>query len=464
MNADSQSAPAPAKDAETSKSTRNRRIGYALIILAATIVGAIQILMALPLRSANDRSRWATVWSLVERGTYQIDEIDSQRFQIEGRKGKHGWGTIDKVKHEKHFYSTKPPLFPTLVAGLYWTVKKTLDWDIYRDGWIDARVTRLILLLVNLVPTIVCLILLAAILERHARSNLTRYFVLSTAAFATLLVPFLGILNNHTVGAYSAMFALYAMIRVIVDGKRKPVYFALCGFWAAFTCCNELPAALFGLATFGLMLRTCRRQTLVWFVPAALVPLVGFFYTNYLATGGWKPFYLYYGTEKYNFVQNGRESYWMNPKGIDKGGDAPWSYFLHCTVGHHGILSLTPVYLLTLLAWFRLGRYRDFKLRPIMMLGLALSVCVLGFYLTRTGNYNYGGVSVALRWMLWLTPFWLIAMIPLTDDLAKSDWFPGLAVIILLVSLFSAWYPHANPWQHPWLFQVMEWADLIHYD
>lgn len=460
MNSDSH----PAEPlAETAKSLRNRRIGYVLVILTAAIVGTMQVLIALPLRSANDRSRWATVWSLVERGTYQIDEIDSQRFQIEGREGRHGWGTIDKVKHEDHFYSTKPPLFPTLVAGLYWTVKKTLGWEIYRDGWVDARVTRLILLLVNLVPTIVSLILLAAILERHAQSNLTRYLVLTTAAFATLLTPFLGILNNHTIGAYSAMFALYAAIRVIVDGQQKPRYFVLCGFWAAFTCCNELPAALFGLAAFGLMFRASRRQTLVWFVPAALVPLIGFFYTNYLATGGWKPFYLYYGTEKYNFVQNGRPSYWMDPKGIDKGGDSLIVYFFHCIIGHHGILSLTPMYFWTLLSWIRLGRCRQSRLRPAILLGLVLTACVLGFYLTRTGNYNYGGVSVALRWMLWLTPFWLISMVPLIDDFASRGWFRGLAVVVLLVSMFSAWYPRANAWQHPWLFQVMERAGWIDY-
>src|SRR6266704_3362502 len=46
-----------------------------------------------PIFSANDRSRWCTVWSLVERGTYQIDEIIKVR----------GWNTIDKGRHNDHF-------------------------------------------------------------------------------------------------------------------------------------------------------------------------------------------------------------------------------------------------------------------------------------------------------------------------------------------------------------------------
>ncbi|MCA9057152.1 MAG: hypothetical protein KDA85_01575, partial [Planctomycetaceae bacterium] len=73
-----------------------------LIIMVATAVLAAAVLTARPLQSANDRSRWATVWSLVERGTYQIDEID----QVSG------WSTIDKVRHRHapnepwHFYSS----------------------------------------------------------------------------------------------------------------------------------------------------------------------------------------------------------------------------------------------------------------------------------------------------------------------------------------------------------------------
>src|SRR5688500_1763067 len=43
-----------------------------------------------PFLSANDRSRWATVRSLVEHGTYAIDDIVSQP----------GWDTIDMVKHK----------------------------------------------------------------------------------------------------------------------------------------------------------------------------------------------------------------------------------------------------------------------------------------------------------------------------------------------------------------------------
>src|SRR5215213_11663899 len=43
-----------------------------------------------PFLSANDRSRWMTIRSLVERGTYEIDAI----------VGEPTWDTIDMVQHK----------------------------------------------------------------------------------------------------------------------------------------------------------------------------------------------------------------------------------------------------------------------------------------------------------------------------------------------------------------------------
>ena len=77
----------------------------------------VKLRLQRPFLSANDRSRWDTIRSLVEQGTYQIDAIQSEP----------GWDTIDMVKHkdrngEWHLYSSKPPLLATLYAGPYWVM------------------------------------------------------------------------------------------------------------------------------------------------------------------------------------------------------------------------------------------------------------------------------------------------------------------------------------------------------
>lgn len=426
-----------------------RRFAMWLIVVVASVMSFVQVLNSQPLQSANDRSRWATVWSLVERGTFQIDEIDARP----------GWGTIDKVRHDGHFYSSKPPLQSTLVAGVYWGVKRSTGWNLDNQ---TAEVSRLILLIVNWLPRVVWLILFSMLVERNARRDISKLFVLTAASWGTLLGPFSSSLNNHFPAAVCMLIALFATLRIFRDGERRKRYFVLTGFFAAATFCFELPAALL-VVVFGTLLLTANaRRTLCVFVPAALIPIAAFVATNWIVTGGPMPFYSSYGGDKYVYEHEGVPSYWSNPQGLDRNLDSPLMYFVHCTVGHHGLLSLTPVFLLTLIGWVRWNRWGDCRQRTMLILSAVMTVIVLGFYLSKTQHYNYGGNSVALRWMLWLTPLWLMAMIPVVDAWGSRRWFQCLATGLLAASIASASLPGGNPWQHPWLFTLMDgwgWVD-----
>ena len=100
--------------------------------------------------SANDRSRWATVACLVERGTYVIDEQIAIANPI--HRNRRPWNSIDKVRHlgadgSQHYYSSKPPLLATMVAGVYWLVHQITGMTLTQY---PAYVPRLILLLFNL--------------------------------------------------------------------------------------------------------------------------------------------------------------------------------------------------------------------------------------------------------------------------------------------------------------------------
>lgn len=413
-----------------------------------------------PLLSANDRSRWCTVRALVDDGTYQIDDVivDSK------------WKSIDIVRHEEHFYSSKPALLPTLVAGVYYAVQRVTDLfdGDAENGWTlqhrTAATTRVVLLFVNLLPMLFALYLLALMVERYAATDFARYFIVATAAVGTLLTPFLLTLNNHSPAASCSLFALFAAMRILIDKEQKPKWFLLTGFFAAFVCTNELPAALFGVLIFGLLFRESPKLTLRFFLPAALAVFAAYFYTNFLATGGWKPFYAYYGTEKYEYIHNGIPSYWSQPTGIDANNESSWLYFLHCTVGHHGIFSLSPVFLLTLTGWFGMRKWSNPRVKSVQWLGAILTVVLLGFYVSRTANYTYGGYCCGLRWLFWLIPFWLIGMIPILDACGGRRGFRWLAAGLLAISVFSAAVPLRNPWQQSWLFSLMEQWEWIDYN
>lgn len=439
-----------------------RRWIYWLVIVVAAAQGLAAILTASvlysparwpkkppphsPMFSANDRSRWTTVWSLAERGTYQIDEIIKRP----------GWNTIDKVRYREHFYSSKPPLLSTLVAGLYWVLKHTIGLDLVTQ---THETVHVILLLVNWVPWIVALGLLAALVERYGRTDWSRLFVVIVAAFGTFLTTFLITFNNHSVAANSLVFALVPALSIAIDGRRGWWRFALAGFWGAFTVCNELPACAFGAVLFLTLLRKSPRETLLYFVPAAIVPLAGFFVTNWLCTGGIMPFYASFGSatnDYYKYVFEGVASYWTNPSAVDRGESSAVVYFLHCTIGHHGMFSLSPVFLLTVAGWVTLRRGSTARLRCISLLSLLLTVWVLGFYLLQTQSYNYGGMTSGLRWSFWLIPLWLLGMVPVLDDWGDRRWMQILCAAFLGAAVFSAAFPERNPWQRPWLEDLIK--------
>jgi hypothetical protein len=439
-----------------------RRWTYGLIIATAVAVQLVHIVTVIrfyqprepwprnpihtPLLSANDRSRWCTVWSLAERGTFQIDEIIQHP----------GWNTIDKVFKDQHYYSSKPPMLTVVAAGLYWVLKQATGQDLLKNTF---GVVQTILLVINLVPFAISLCLIAKLIERHARHDLTRIFIVFTAAFGTFLSTFLNTLNNHTVAANCVLWSIYPALKVLADGRRHWYWFAASGFFAALAVTNEFPAGIFLVGIGFLLARTDLRLTCLAFVPGMLVPLGVHFWLTYLQTGSLKPFYAGYGTAIYLYPG----SYWLNPQGIDRNLDSPGWYLFHCLIGHHGIFSLTPVFLLSLWGWLRRPSSIAPDLRAMHYLGLLCTVVVLAFYMTRTEQYNYGGVTSGLRWTFWLTPLWLWSMIPVLDAGLSSAWLRRLCLALLAVSVFSVTFPWNNPWTHPWLYQVLSQAGWIDY-
>jgi hypothetical protein len=414
-----------------------------------------------PFLSANDRSRWMTVRSLVEFGTYEIDAIVGQPT----------WDTIDMVQHrgrdgEPHLYSSKPPLLATLLAGEYWVIHRLTGWTL---GEQPFEVGRLMLFTVNILPLVLMYFLLARLVERFGTTDWGRVFVMAVATLGTLLTTFAVVLNNHLVAAVSASVTLYAFVRIYCDGERRWWYFALAGFAAAFTAADELPA-LSLLVVMGLLLLVrAPRETLLAFAPAALIVVAAFFVTNYLAHDSLLPPYMHRSVTDpndnwyaYTYSVNGeqRESYWLHRQGIDRGEPSRLVYALHVLVGHHGIFSLTPVWLLSLWGGLLWLKSDDANRRHLAALIGLLSLVCLVFYIgfRPQEDRNYGGMTSGFRWMFWFTPLWLVAMIPAADRLARSTAGIVLAAVLLTLSTLSVSYPTWNPWTQPWIYHWLEWC------
>ena len=440
--------------------------GVPLVILIGAAVATAYVLSSTPLRSANDRSRWATVYSLVDEGTWHIDRIDAVST----------WTTIDKVRHNGHFYSSKPPLLPAIVAGVYWCVQKTTaemglsegdGWRLYdqtKGGKHTKEVTRTILIIVNVIPMVIAWLLINRMLVRYADGRYAKRLILIAAVFATPMTSFLPVLNNHVVAACAIVFALSPALAILVDDRRSPWLFILAGFFAAFACVNELPALSF-LGLLGLfLLKRDPKRTLMFFAPAALIPIAASIGMTYWQTGGWKPFYFFYGTEKYEYVFEGRPSYWLHPRGFDKNADDFATYLLHCTFGHHGVFSLTPLFLLMIPAWIAPGLTKP-AYRSLVWMTAILTLVVFGFYLGRPQNYNYGGNSSYLRWLIWLIPLWLMCLVPVLNRCGEQRWMQCIAGLFLGVGCFSTFWSIENPWSETWMFSLLDrWEQVDQYD
>ena len=166
---------------------------------------------------ANDISRWCTVWSLLERGTYAIDKCPWQvKTQDKVKKASPFAEVKEGEAPIEHFYSSKPPLLPTLIAGILYPFRQAtgvpLDEqvteprnprNVLKPGATEATLEtprdpvkwnayvfyfKPTIVLLNTAPLLIFLILYARLLDRYAPNDWAWSLSLVAAAWGTQLV------------------------------------------------------------------------------------------------------------------------------------------------------------------------------------------------------------------------------------------------------------------------------------
>src|SRR5262249_46969912 len=146
--------------------------------------------------------------------------------------------------------------------GEYWLLKHVLGWTFQTHFF---SIVRVILLTTNLLPLILYWVLLARLVERFGTSDWGKLFVFTAGCFGTYLTTFSITLNNPTIAACTALYAIYFAVRIWGGGSARQVEpnadaeaiavkpaegyrfadFVLCGLCAALTAAVELPALAF---------------------------------------------------------------------------------------------------------------------------------------------------------------------------------------------------------------------------
>lgn len=487
-----------------------------------------------PFLSANDRSRWCTILALSAKGSYEIDDIVQMRDE---RTNRRTWYTIDMVQHraadgQQHFYSSKPPLLPTLYTGVYWCVRQITGFGLLNHPF---QVAQILLVIVNLIPMIGLWWLMIYWLQQKNLDGFSFVAMLVLALMGTFLTTFVVTLNNHTPAAIAVAFSLWAVERIAIQHDTRARWFILAGLCTSFTTANEMPALSWLVIVAVILSRIDLRKAAMFYLPALLPVTLGFFVTNYLAHGTWRPAYsqravgsaigaldtqtpedlaeipltpvidflkpqgiqlsekaiirkarregiwelwdeetqwrialrkdgenklgVYHWGDWYDYPG----SYWVDGKkqGVDKGEPSILIYTFHCLFGHHGIFSLTPMWLISLCAAGLVLAKRPLKSwtsdfsRLIPLAIVVTSLVVIAFYLTRPlEDRNYGGVCSGLRWAFWLIPLWYWLALQ-GFCCGKQVWARAAIVGMLVVSLISANYPWINPWTSPWPTRIL---------
>ena len=145
------------------------------------------------------------------------------------------------------------------------------------------------------------------------------------------------------------------------------------------------------------------------------------------------------------------------------------TYFFHMTLGHHGVFSLTPIFLFSALGaarllgngrWFPLPSAKGSPMVAIAWLTTVLTAVLLAFYTWNPKAHNYGGSTQGLRWLFWLIPFWLLLLPKGVEWGQTRSWFRWSALFALGISVMSVGYAMRNPWSHPWILDALEHLNL----
>lgn len=382
-------------------------------------------------------SRLATVYSLLNEGTFRID-LDANPFETR---------TIDKVmvfgEREGeavaggHLVSSKPPVLPLIMTaecvclGLF-----GLDLGDPADE--EAILAWLTATLVG-APWALALAYFALAVARLTRDPLSPALLTFALHFTTPCWGYSTTLNNH-IPAAAAVIACWGLAAGVAVGRgRRPgvVRLLAYGFFASLVFALDLPGTILVVPPGLWFAWRSRWSGIYWLVLGAAPVLAVHFAATWMATGGLLPVQL--RPEMYHYPG----SYWNAPRAMDALDEPKAVYLFHMTLGRKGLLLLSP------LLWLGVGSFvwawmrRDAVWRKAVLSAGGAVVVLAAYYVLRTSNY--GGSSYGFRWLIVAMPVLVLMAAPVMGRWS-SGWRWGLLALLLAVGFYSAWESTQTVW------------------
>ncbi len=397
-----------------------RLIGGAVIALVFLVV-CFSLTKSAP-ESWNDIARIATIESLVERGTWAIDDspwVDQ---------------TKDKVFLNEQFYSDKMPLLSWLGAGVYMVLHRGFGLSL-APGCASCAYRLLTWLLIGIPGAI----LLWLFFDFAFRRVPLWAAVIGTFALGggTMVFPYALVFNHHL----PAAVAIFASFYIIVQARDRRGWLLVAGMLAAMAVCFDALAGIVAASVCGIALVRTRRE-FVFFALGAFIPVIITAWLDYQIAGTVIPPYLI--TNGYDFPGS---EFPATVGGNGTPDDYP-AYAFRMFLGGQGLFAYNPLLILALAGALAVTFQRDHKLRLEGMFA-ALGFATLCIYLA-VWTGNYGGTAYGERWFVPAIPL-LFAFIFFVPPLSQATWKNAgwiLFIPLLALSVISTAQGALGPWQY----------------
>ena len=403
------------------------------------------------IQGQNDWSRFAAVESLVGHGTLNLDEwLRSLPEQGRGPGGVYWLNDMVFHRRDGHFYSSKPPVYTLVLAGVLWPLK-ALGADLHFAQ--PESQAPPVFLLTWLVVGTASACGFYAFRKAVGRMVEGREADLVTALTlgGTLFLSYSVTMNHHTFTAALVLMAFFLLgmgdARPVVSQGRA----AAAGFLMGLAAVTDIgPGFVFSIA-FALYILFYLRswRTLFLFGMWSVGPLAVHCAVQYRTFGSILPVQLIAGMKDYP------GSYWHHTVGPDT-WRVPRSYYWALTLfSGRGLFTLSPILLVgasglarDIARCARAGaRDRTEAGRGYVALTVLFGIGFLfGYYCFMAGT-NFGGSCYGFRWYIGFSPllaFYAARSYPrLRESAAARTVFYVLGLVSLMYALIGM--------QHPWL-------------
>ena len=355
----------------------------------------------------GDRARFATAESLVERGTFAIDDSP-------------GLITVDKVYIDGHFYGCQPPVMSILITAFYFPLHKL--------GLNFARNERILIWILTLIfsggSAALTAVLLGKIhhLNRSNKTSSIKFALLFF--FTTLFLSYCVSLNNHIFAGFLIILSYY--LTVYKPSQPAALFFAGLSVSTAFV--TDPPAGMaFAAALFiyYLFVHKNLRCALLYII-GAIPPLLIHSLANMKISGSVfpvnvNPEYFQYPGTIFNET---------NLSGVVSNDSLKEiiTYGFNCLFGPRGLFIYTPLLIFALIGCVFALKHKHS--RPKVLLIILPIIFILAFYIWRT--QNYGGDSYGIRFFLAFMPVLFLGIILMQDTLRKK-------IVRLLFKIAVVW-------------------------